>query len=120
MIAQTIPSRPKTSRSDPWYVRWPLILIAVLFLGIMVVGPVVNVFAQGLELGLGVARDAITHPHALHALKLTLLIATASVLLNLTFGVAAAWAIARFRFPGKGLLTSLIDLPFAVSPVVAG
>ena len=118
MTTATAP--PKVIRQDPWYVRVPLILFCVVFLGIMVVGPLVNVFVQGFELGLGVVYQAISHPHAQHALKLTLITTVCAVLLNVTFGLAAAWAIARFRFSGKSVLTSLIDLPFSVSPVISG
>ncbi len=114
----------KTARrahKDPAWVRWPLTLAAIAVIGILVVVPVVHVFAQALVNGLGVywdtlVRDADTR----HAILLTLTVAPAAVVLNLIFGVAAAWAIARFRFPGRTLLITLIDLPFAVSPVVAG
>ncbi len=118
-LQTTTPTR-KSVRGDPWFVRIPLILFTVLFLGIMVLGPILNVFVQGLELGFGIVVQAISQPDALHALKLTLIAAACAVLFNLTFGLAAAWAIARFRFPGKAILTSLIDLPFSVSPVIAG
>jgi sulfate/thiosulfate transport system permease protein len=111
---------PRSIRKDPWYIRVPLILFCILFLGIMVLGPLANVFIQGLDLGLGIVIDAISHPDALHALQLTLITTACAVLLNLTFGLAAAWAIARFRFKGKALFAALIDLPFSVSPVVAG
>jgi sulfate transport system permease protein len=111
---------PRPIRQDPWYIRVPLILTCVLFLGVMVLGPLANVFVQGLRLGMSVVRDAIADPHALHALRLTLLATVSAVFLNATFGLAAAWAIARFRFRGKALFASLIDLPFSVSPVVAG
>jgi sulfate transport system permease protein len=107
-------------RHDPWFVRWPLILTATLFLAVMVVVPLVNVFLEAFSQGWRVARDALTDPNALAALRLTLLVTVLSVGLNLTFGLAAAWAIARFRFRGKTLLTALIDLPFSVSPVIAG
>jgi sulfate transport system permease protein len=110
----------KSVRNDPWYVRVPLILFTVAFIGIMVIAPLANVFYQGLEMGLGVVYAAISHPHALHALQLTLIATAFAVVLNVTFGIAVAWAIARFRFTGKAVLTSLIDLPFSVSPVIAG
>jgi sulfate transport system permease protein len=114
----------KTARrdhKDPAWVRWSLTLAAVAVIGVLVVVPVVHVFAQALVNGLGVywdtlVRDADTR----HAILLTLTVAPAAVVLNLVFGVAAAWAVARFRFPGRTLLITLIDLPFAVSPVVAG
>jgi sulfate/thiosulfate transport system permease protein len=107
-------------RHDPWFVRVPLIAFAVLFLGIMVGGPLANVFVQGFALGWNVVASALQHPDALHALQLTLIASVSAVILNLTFGLAAAWSIARFRFPGKAVLNSLIDLPFSVSPVIAG
>src|SRR5579862_1129408 len=105
---------------DPWFVRVPLIAFCVLFLGIMVLVPMINVFVQGFALGLGVVVDALTNPDALHALRLTLLTTACVIVFNLTFGLAAAWAIARFHFRGKTVLVSLIDLPFSVSPVIAG
>jgi sulfate transport system permease protein len=121
MTAATIAAPTRQSvRRDPWYVRVPLIAFAVLFLGVMVLGPLANVFAQGLALGFGVVAQAVSHPHALHALKLTLIAAVCAVVFNMIFGIAAAWAISRFRFPGKTVLNSLIDLPFSVSPVIAG
>jgi len=107
-------------RQGPWYIRGPLILFVVVFLLLVVVAPLLNVFAQGLELGWRVAARAVTSGETLAAVRLTVLVAVLSVSLNLTFGVAAAWAIARFRFPGKSVLQALIDLPFTVSPVVAG
>lgn len=107
-------------KTDPWYVRVPLIGLVVLFLAVMVVVPLVNVFYQALHMGWSVTWHALTEPNTLSAIKLTLLTAVLAVAANLTFGLAAAWAIARFRFPGKAFLTALIDLPFAVSPVVAG
>ena len=110
----------KGARNDPPWVRVLLSVIAIAFLTVMVVGPVVNVFVKGFDQGLAVFGAALVHPHALSALRLTLIAAVAAVALNLTFGVAAAWAIARFHFRGKALLTSLIDLPFSVSPVIAG
>ena len=110
----------KTSRKDPWYVRGVLIAVTALFLGFMVIGPLVNVFGRAFERGPDIFFAALTNKYTLHALGLTLLAAVLAVGLNLTFGVAAAWAIARFHFRGKALLTSLIDLPFSVSPVIAG
>src|SRR5688572_20527955 len=120
MDASTATPTRKIVRRDPWYVRVPLILFALLFLGIMVVGPLVNVFTQGFALGVGVVFEAMQDPNAIHALKLTLIAAVCAVVFNLTFGLAAAWSISRFRFPGKAVLNSLIDLPFSVSPVIAG
>jgi sulfate transport system permease protein len=102
-------------------VRWGLTLAAVGVLVVVVVVPVVNVFAQALAGGPRVYWDnLVASPETRHAILLTLRVAPLAVLLNVVFGVAAAWAIARFRFPGRTLLTTLIDLPFSVSPVVAG
>jgi sulfate transport system permease protein len=102
-------------------VRWTLTLAAVAVIGVLVVVPVVHVFAQALAKGIGVYWDTlVADADTRHAIQLTLTVAPVAVALNLVFGVAAAWAIARFRFPGRTLLVTLIDLPFAVSPVVAG
>jgi sulfate transport system permease protein len=106
---------------DPPLVRWSLTLAAVAVITILLVIPVVHVFAQALAKGVRVYWDnLVADPYTRHAFLLTLAVAPAAVLANLLFGVAAAWAIARFRFPGRTLLITLIDLPFAVSPVVAG
>jgi sulfate/thiosulfate transport system permease protein len=115
------PARPRRLHEDPWLVRWVLTLAAVGVMTLLVVVPVVHVFAQALSKGVQVYWDnIIADPYTRHAILLTLTVAPAAVLLNLVFGVAAAWAIARFRFPGRTLLVTLIDLPFSVSPVVAG
>jgi sulfate transport system permease protein len=117
------PRRPATphARQDPRAVRWGLTLAAVLTVGILVVVPVVNVFTQALGEGPRVYwNNLVADPDTRHAILLTLTVAPIAVVANLVFGVAAAWAIARFRFPGRTLLMTLIDLPFSVSPVVAG
>ena len=101
-------------------VRLGLILVAVLFIGFFLVLPLVAVFAEALAKGFGTYDTALTDPDALSAIKLTLLVAAISVPLNVAFGLCAAWAIAKFDFRGKSLLWSLIDLPFSISPVVAG
>jgi sulfate transport system permease protein len=102
-------------------VRWALTLTAVSALVVLVVIPVANVFYQALAGGAGAyARNLFGDPYTCHAILLTVTVASVAVGLNLVFGVAAAWALARFRFPGRALLLSLIDLPFSVSPVVAG
>jgi sulfate/thiosulfate transport system permease protein len=113
--------RVPVSRQDPWFVRWGLTLAALAVLGVLVIVPLVHVFVQALGDGpraywRALAEDADTR----HAILLTLTVAPAAVLASLVFGVAAAWAIARFRFRGRTLLVTLIDLPFSVSPVVAG
>lgn len=101
-------------------VRWLLIGIAVLFIGLMIILPLAVVIAESLKKGAGVYFDAISHPDAMAALKLTLLTALIVVPLNAVFGLLVAWAISKFKFRGKQLLMTLIDLPFAVSPVIAG
>lgn len=100
--------------------RFSLIALAVSFLVLFLLLPLLIVFASALEKGIAVYWAALTESDALHALQLTLLVAAIAVPLNLVFGVCAAWAIAKFRFPGRGLLITLIDLPFAVSPVISG
>jgi sulfate transport system permease protein len=97
-----------------------LILAACGFLGLFVALPIASVFVEALRAGPGAYWEAITQPDAQAALRLTLLTAAVAVPLNLVFGVAAAWLIARYRFPGKTALTTLIDLPFSVSPVISG
>jgi len=106
--------------SEPLLVRWLLTGIALAFLGLFLFVPLAALFTQAFEKGAGAYFAAIREPDALLAIKLTLVTAAISVPLNLVFGVAAAWAIAKFRFPGKSLLITLIDLPFSVSPVVSG
>jgi sulfate transport system permease protein len=114
-------SSTKHGRQDPLWVRIVLTLLAVGIVGLLIVVPVVHVFYQALKPGFAVYWQNLTgDADTRHAILLTLIVAPTAVVLNVLFGVAAAWAIARFRFPGRALLTSLIDLPFSVSPVVAG
>jgi sulfate transport system permease protein len=102
-------------------VRVSLTAAALAVIGVLIVVPLVHVFYRALANGVGAYGNALFgNPHTRHAILLTLTVAPAVVALNLVFGVAAAWAIARFRFPGRTVLVSLIDLPFSVSPVVAG
>lgn len=101
-------------------VKWILITIALLFLGLLLVLPLVTVFEQAFRKGASVYFAALRDHDAAAAIRLTLLTAAIVVPLNLIFGVAAAWAITKFRFRGKNVLLTLIDLPFAVSPVIAG
>lgn len=108
------------SPRDPAFVRWTLTAVAVLFVALFVVAPLAVVFAQGLAKGWSAYFEAITEPDALASIRLTLLAAAIAVPANLIFGVAAAWAIAKFQFAGKNILLTLIDLPFAVSPVISG
>jgi len=100
--------------------RHALIATAILFLGLVVGLPVVVILHQAFSKGWSAFAAAIHEPAARHAIRLTLTVAAIAVPLNLVFGVAASWAIARFRFPGRAALLTLIDLPFAVSPVIAG
>ncbi|MFZ2207953.1 MAG: sulfate ABC transporter permease subunit CysW [Porticoccaceae bacterium] len=104
---------------QPW-VRWLLIATALLFMLSFLLLPLIAIFAEALRNGVGVYWEALQDPDALAAIRLTLLVAAIAVPLNLVFGVSAAWAIAKFEFRGKTLLTTLIDLPFSVSPVVTG
>jgi len=109
------------AHDDPPAVRLALILAAVLVMVVLVVVPLVNVFYEAFADGVGTYWQNLVHdPDTLHSIKLTLMVAPVAVGLNVVFGLAAAWAIARFRFPGRALLTALIDLPFTVSPVVVG
>jgi sulfate transport system permease protein len=107
-----------TTESRP--VRYALTAVALVFLFLFLLLPLIGVFWEALHKGWQLYLTALVEPEALSAIKLTLISAAIAVPLNLVFGVAAAWAIARFDFRGKSLLTTLIDLPFAVSPVVAG
>jgi sulfate transport system permease protein len=112
------PSRAVTA--DRPAVRAILIAAALAFLGLFLLLPLITVFVEALRQGFGAYLAGITEPDALAAIRLTLLVAAIAVPLNLMFGVMAAWAIAKFEFQGKSLLITLIDLPFSVSPVIAG
>lgn len=106
--------------AEPSLIRWLLIGIALAFLGLFLCVPLAAVFVQALRKGALFYLNALREPDALSAIRLTLLTAAIAVPLNLTFGVAAAWAIAKFEFVGKSFLITLIDVPFAVSPVISG
>jgi sulfate transport system permease protein len=108
------------SIGEPRWVRATLITTALLFLGVFLLLPLIVVFSEAFKKGLEVYIESIREPDALAAIQLTLLAAGIAVPLNLVFGVAAAWAIAKFQFPGKSFLITLIDLPFSVSPVISG
>ena len=108
------------STTEPTIVRWLLIGIALTFLGLFLFVPLAVVFVNAFQKGLWVYVKSLADPNALSAIQLTLLVAAISVPLNLLFGIAASWAIAKFDFVGKNLLTTLIDLPFSVSPVISG
>src|SRR6201996_15931 len=107
-------------RTEPRPVRIVIVAVAVTFLIVFVVLPLVVVFAQAFSKGIGAYLAALSDPEALSAIRLTLYVAAISVGLNLVFGLAAAWSIAKFDFRGKTFLISLIDLPFSVSPVISG
>ncbi|HHY48721.1 MAG TPA: sulfate ABC transporter permease subunit CysW [Alphaproteobacteria bacterium] len=112
--------KPVSPTGESLPVRIALIGLTVFVLAVLLVVPLVVVFVQALSLGLEPALSTLSNPEAVSAIGLTLLVAAIAVPCNLAFGIAAAWAIAKYRFPGRTFLISLIDLPFSVSPVVAG
>ncbi|MEW6124053.1 MAG: sulfate ABC transporter permease subunit CysW [Pseudomonadota bacterium] len=119
--ARPLPAqRPGPTNSEPRAVRIAIITVALLFLGLFVALPLVSVFYEAFKRGWAAYAAALVEPDALAAVRLTVLVAGISVVANVTFGLVAAWAIAKFEFPGKSVLITLIDLPFSVSPVVAG
>jgi sulfate transport system permease protein len=107
-------------RADPAWLRWSVIAIAVAFLFIFIVVPLLNVFAQALSKGIVAYGAAITHPDALAAIWLTIAASLIAVVLNVVFGVIAAWAVTKYEFGGKSILITLIDMPFSVSPIISG
>lgn len=120
-IARVEPSSAQRNlRTEPGPIRFIIIALAIAFLSVFVVLPLVVVFASAFSKGVGAYLAALAEPEALAAIRLTLLIAAISVTLNLVFGVLAAWAISKFEFTGKTFLITLIDLPFSVSPVISG
>ncbi|MBB6135171.1 sulfate transport system permease protein [Massilia aurea] len=112
--------RLDTSVLEPRWVSYVLIAIALVFLTLFLFIPLAAVFTEALKKGWEVYVEAVIDPDAVSAIKLTLIAAVISVPLNLVFGVAAAWAITKFEFRGKSILLTLIDLPFSISPVIAG
>ena len=114
-------ARGRSAATDePALVRWLLIALALAFLTLFLFIPLASVFYEALKKGFDVYLNALKEPDAWSAIKLTLIAAAIAVPANLVFGVAAAWAIAKFEFRGKSVLITLIDLPFAVSPVISG
>jgi sulfate transport system permease protein len=111
---------PRPVRTEPAFVRWSVIALAVGFLSLFIVLPLITVFEQAFAKGWDLYIAAITDPDAVHAIYLTLIAAAVAVTTNLVFGLVMAWAVAKFEFRGKSFLITLIDLPFSVSPVVAG
>ena len=114
------PRQIRSAITEPAWFKWLLVAVALAFLTLFLFVPLAIVFTEALKKGLDVYIAAVTDPDAVSAIKLTLLAAGISVPLNLVFGVAAAWCIAKFDFHGKNVLLTLIDLPFSVSPVIAG
>lgn len=113
-------SAPTSVTQEPRWARVVLMAVALVFLGFFLLLPLAAVFAEALRRGVGAYLNSFANPDAWSAIKLTLFVSVIAVPANLVFGVAAAWAIAKFDFPGKSLLITLIDLPFAVSPVISG
>ena len=122
MLVTATRAQPRSERrvTEPPLVRWTLVALVVAFLGLFLVLPLAAVFIEGLSRGLDLYFAAIVEPDALAALRLTLIAAAIAVPINVVFGVCAGWALGKFRFRGKHVLLTLIDLPFAVSPVIAG
>ncbi len=113
-------ARHRSATDDPLWVKALIFSVVLIFLALVLVAPVATVFVEALRKGLGPALEAIGTYDAQAAIKLTLVVAAITVPCNVVFGVCAAWAIAKHEFHGKSLLITLIDLPFSVSPVVAG
>lgn len=121
--ASSLGKSPRNARSgttEPTWVRWTLLSLALGFMFLFLVLPLAAVFTEALRKGLDAYLEAFKEPDAWSAIRLTLLTAAIALPLNLVFGIAAAWAIAKYEFRGKAFLTTLVDLPFSVSPVVAG
>jgi sulfate transport system permease protein len=115
-----VPPADRPGLGEPAWIRWSLIGIVAAFFALFLVLPLVVVFHEAFRQGLAVYLRALVDPVAVAAIQLTLVAAGIALVLNTVFGVAAAWTVTRFRFPGKSILLTLIDLPFAVSPVIAG
>ncbi len=110
----------RNTMNEPLWVRCLLVCVALAFIGLFILLPVVAVFVEALRNGWEEYLESIQEPYAIAAIKLTLLVAAIAVPLNVMFGIAASWAIAKFEFRGKQLLITFIDLPFSVSPVISG
>ena len=110
----------REATTEPLWVRLLLLAVAVGFLLCFLLLPLLSIFVKSFSDGLVVCWDSLTKPHALAAIRLTLFTAAIVVPINVVFGVAAAWCLGKFDFKGKGMLITLIDVPFAVSPVIAG
>lgn len=112
--------KPHPSLKESRVIRLTLIIVALLFLSILVLLPLVVIFTEALRDGVSAYIEAILEPDAIASIKLTILVALIAVPFNMLFGLVASWAIAKFSFPGKSFLITCIDLPFSVSPVVSG
>ena len=119
-LASSATKKSQRGTEESPIVKWLLISLALAFCLVFLLLPLVNVFAQAFAKGWSFYWQSLSHPDAWAAIRLTLIVAAISVPLNVLFGLAAAWSIAKFRFRGKSFLITLIDLPFSVSPVVAG
>ena len=119
-VQATSHQRLSSSTTEPLIIRLILITLSLLFLGVFLVLPLVSIFITAFQKGWETYVASITHPDALAAIQLTLIVTLIVVPLNTIFGIAAAWCITKFSFKGKNLLITLIDLPFAISPVIAG
>lgn len=121
-LVQGVPaSHVRQAQQDPAWIRLSLIGLTFAIIGLLIVVPIVNVFVSAFSEGIGVYwHNLFGDPDTLHAIKLTLIVVPIALVANLIFGVAAAWAVSKFEFPGRTFLVALIDLPFSVSPVVAG
>jgi sulfate/thiosulfate transport system permease protein len=118
--ARATPRRGVNMRADPAWLRWTIIGVTILFLSAFIMLPSVVVFAEAFSNGIAAYFAALVDPDTLSAIWLTLLVAFTSVAANVVFGIIAAWAITKFQFRGKDLLITLIEIPFSVSPVIAG
>jgi sulfate transport system permease protein len=120
VLPASLPRRPRAATEDHPLARFAVIGIAVMFVVLFLLLPLLTVFSEALRDGWRAAVSAVVEPDALSAIRLTLITAAIAVPMNLVFGLTAAWSIAKFDFPGKSFLITLIDLPFSVSPVIAG
>jgi sulfate transport system permease protein len=120
LMGTTVTRQTQVEARDPAWVKWSLVTVTLGFLLLFLMLPLATVFVEALRKGVGTYLASCRDPAALAAIRLTLLVAAIAVPVNVVFGLAAAWAIARFDFVGKSLLTTLLDLPFAVSPVISG
>jgi sulfate transport system permease protein len=118
--ATATPNKVQSAVTESRFARWTLIIVSLVFLSLILLLPLAAVFVEAFRKGAGEFLTALQDDETLSSIQLTLIVAVISVPLNLVFGVAAAWAIAKFEFKGKAFLTTLIDLPFSVSPVIAG